>query len=427
MTPSRKRTLALFVHGLGTSTEEFWGATATALQTHPSLLDAGVTVDFWGFKTTLKPEGRLKRVRQIFSSQPRLETLQQLGDHLWFVLGERHARFESIRLVGHSMGGLVVAAALGHLADGTVSVVGAKIQGIAFCCTPLSGAGLTDRGSLLFKLFGSNVHLDDLRPDSRSRKTIINTFINAYLALPGANFAVFRASGDEVVEERELLEEVPVSYRPPVQVLDGSHSGCIKDLQVKSENVARMVRWLIADAAAEPSKPGGGRIMSAEFRQDLIWFLLRGARDTYLRTLRDIVGSVADVRLNVMLFDAVAGTLSIAYCDYNEQFSEAEKRNRWNPHQGACGVAWATRDVYLYAGDLNEPAHRLQPMVGQAGSVSELHSVLSIPVWRDNECLGVLNVDSQEGVAATKLDKDYSTRIFRDAAKCVGWALASSL
>jgi pimeloyl-ACP methyl ester carboxylesterase len=402
----------------------FWGSTLAALRTHPQLLEANVVVDFWGYETTLRSEGRFSRLKQLLKGRTRLQTLQQLGDHLWFVLGERHESFEAIRLVGHSMGGLVIAAAMRHVGDHRLAAQAAKIEGVAFCCTPLCGANLTDRAHLFFKIFGSNVHIDDLRPDSRSRKAIVNTFANAYLGSPRSNFAVFRASGDEVVAESELLEAIPDLYRPSLQVLDGSHSGCLKDLQVKSENVARIVRWLTADFKSAPTIVREHSMPSVEFRQDLIWFLLRGVRDTFRRTVNGYAGAVPEVRLNIMLFDKVAETLKISYCDYNDHYSEAEKRNQWAPHQGACGVAWATQQRYLYASDSTDPAHRRQPMPGQDGSVGELDSVLSIPIWHNEECRGVLNVDSRSGVASTKLDTDYADRIFHDAAKCIAWALS---
>ena len=242
--------LIVLVHGLGANANEFWGATPVALETEPSIIRNGYKVYFWGYQTKLGPIGPLEKI-PFFSRQT--ETLEELGEHLWSRLRQwfQDQNYEEVKLIGHSMGGLVVASAVGyglHENEPRDHKLIKALQGIAFVATPLGGANLADKAEPIFKVFGRNVHIDDLRQGSVSRKKLVTRFINT--ALRGGyniNLKIFRAANDSVVNSAELIEPLAKELYE-LDVLSGGHSECIKNLEANDENLKLLVSWITAEA-----------------------------------------------------------------------------------------------------------------------------------------------------------------------------------
>lgn len=240
--------LVVFVHGLGANEHAFWGTTPGSIR-GSDLLREQTEVKFWGYETTSRPRPLQRFLGPVGAGAP-LETIDSLGEHLWskLRLWFRDGDYDSVRLLGHSMGGLVVAAALGRGVEESRSHDQAMIEaitGVAFVATPLGGASLANRTGALFELFGRNVHVEDLMPGSVSRRHLVNRFIDRALRDVSIPLTIFRASNDQVVAESEVDE--PLVTRPDVSfkkdVLTGNHSGCVQNLEPESENLRMLARW----------------------------------------------------------------------------------------------------------------------------------------------------------------------------------------
>jgi len=162
--------------------------------------------------------------------------------------------------------------------------------------------------------------------------------------------------------------------------------------------------------------------------QSHIEFLLRGARETYLRGARRENGEIEiAMRIDVMLPDKADEAIAIEYCDYLEHFTDAERKNRWLKHEGQCGRAWATGHQEFYLADVRSPKSEFHAMGSKAGELQlkMLDSVLSTPVFWNQLVIGVLNVDSQQANSATRFMSDATLRVFRDCAECLAPLLQS--
>ena len=244
--------LVVFVHGLGANESEFWGKTPNTLKGCDHL-SSRIDVRFWGYETTKRIRLH-QRVLARFGAGKTLESVSSLGEHLWSKLRLWHQEneYHDIRLLGHSMGGLVVAAALGYgikrNSPNDQDLIRA-LDAVAFVATPLGGASLADKAGPLFELFGDNVHVEDLAQGSKSREKLVSRFISEAVQRNRVSLTIFRASNDQVVNENEvdepLINSEGANYRKDVLV--GNHSGCVQDLGADSDNLKMLVNWANGD------------------------------------------------------------------------------------------------------------------------------------------------------------------------------------
>ncbi|MGI9622692.1 MAG: esterase/lipase family protein [Acidimicrobiales bacterium] len=247
-------TLAVFVHGLGADESDFWGSTPGALR-GCDLVRPDTVIKFWGYETTHKPRPMQRLLGPIGAGSPH-QSIDRLGEHLWSRLRQwwKDGRYDEIRLLGHSMGGLVVASAVGRgLQERRVddeSLIEA-LSGVAFVATPLGGARLADRAGPLFELFGRNIHVADLAQGSQSRAELVDRFIDKALRPGHLSLTIFRASNDQVVDDYEVDEPLRsralrrqelLNYKQ--EVLTGNHSGCVVDLTADDDDLRTLARWV---------------------------------------------------------------------------------------------------------------------------------------------------------------------------------------
>jgi hypothetical protein len=205
-------------------------------------------------------------------------------------------RAGKVKLIGHSMGGLVVAAAIGHgLARGNTRDLETfkLISGIAFVATPLGGAHLAKVTGRLTRLIGENIHISDLRKDSASRKAIVTRFINHALEKENPiSLTIFRASADSVVNQSELVEPLG-TLRFDTDVLNGEHSDCIQNLETtvlnspKALNLLKFVSWI----KSTPANTDTHRIEQGVLTPEGLKFALESVSETdglLLDCIRDL-------------------------------------------------------------------------------------------------------------------------------------------
>lgn len=251
--------LVVLVHGLGADAETFWGSTREALTSHPDL--ENYDIKFWRYRTIKRP---IPFWQKIPGLGWRYENIKQLGEHLWSDLDYWYGKgqYSEIKLLGHSMGGLVVVAAIGyssiHNRDNSndYSLMRA-LQGIALVGSPLKGARLADLLAFIYS-FGENSQVETLRSKSNTRQQIINDFVslnntdNRY-KIP---VQIFRAANDSVVQDEELVASL-LQSSDGVHVLKGGHSDCIQDLGDSSVslekrfNLDKLIDWMRTEVQQE--------------------------------------------------------------------------------------------------------------------------------------------------------------------------------
>lgn len=246
------RNLVIFVHGLGAN-NQFWGNTITALKTDPQTNN--IDIKFWGYQTQLMPIPVWQRFPGIGQKK---QTFKQLGGYLWSEIRSmvRGKDYNNIKILGHSMGGLVVASAVvyGLSSKNTDDKqLSQLIKGIAFVATPLGGAKLADRTELIFKIFGDNLQVNELKKDSPSRRAIVVSFVNQALKIKCLPLQIFRASDDSVVAENELIPDIFSDIIDnnnicKIDVLTGGHGECIKNLgDTYKDNLKKLITWITDD------------------------------------------------------------------------------------------------------------------------------------------------------------------------------------
>jgi pimeloyl-ACP methyl ester carboxylesterase len=254
----KKTDVALFVHGIGASQETWWGTTPGALMTDPQLRH--IEFDFFRYESS-KSADRSWFVHPWFTRR-KLAGLEDLGALLWDRLLDHagNPNFSSIALFGHSMGGLVIAAAI---VDGfrredseRARQVRGMIKIIGLCATPLGGADIAAFANRLIKVLGPNPQMSDLRRISPTRLTIVAQLQN-YTSLGAVKegsdrvaLQFFRVGSDTVVasdEERygPFAKSVQWSGEAIAGALVGGHSECVKDLSPDKENYRKIAGWLI--------------------------------------------------------------------------------------------------------------------------------------------------------------------------------------
>lgn len=244
-------TLVVLVHGLGANDSDFWGSTPTALSTAPRLDDLKTETEIrtWGYDTSKLPSPK-RSLLGLFGSGKKLPTIEDLGNYFWTQLRRwtEEEDYEAVLLLGHSMGGLVIAAALGRAFEASSAQdlkTLSRLRGIAFVATPLGGAALVKRAGPLFKIFGGNVQTNDLREDSSSRSTLVTRFVNQVVARSEVPLSVYKAVNDSAVYAHEVTSELEgISHGWEEFTIDGSHSSCVQNLTNQSSNLDHLLSWI---------------------------------------------------------------------------------------------------------------------------------------------------------------------------------------
>ena len=251
--------LIVFTHGLGAS-EADWGSTLSAVRER--LPDHQVQP--WTYRTSRFPRIRLLRrcVRALSGWEP--QSLSELGEALWSTLRVWSSDHDEIILVGHSLGGLVSAAALVH---GFTSKkvrdykVCGKLRGSICIASPFDGASFAEWTSQLYRPFGENRHIDDLRRQSQARRAMIVEFKEEIVNLDRLTLVLMKAENDEIVNSEEITRPFrPDQYFP--ESLEGNHSDCIYDLTVDHPN---LIKLTAAIEGILHSDAAGSRIAKVAF------------------------------------------------------------------------------------------------------------------------------------------------------------------
>lgn len=261
--PMKKTALAVFVHGIGADAENWWGTTPDAFRTDPRL--AHIDFHFWRYDTQKHPE-RWWLLPNFLRSR-NLANLQQLGRRLWTDVRGLHGegQYPQIALFGHSMGGLVVAAAIveGWPTKSPADVaLKSALKVIGMCATPLGGSDVAKLVDDLTAFYGPNEHMKNLCEDSARRKSIVAQLENHVRMGEGGPETVllefFEVGEDTTVstdEERYAGFRDSMERKGRVLSLSGGHSECVQDLSLKGlrrNNYAALSKWLTQHLAATP-------------------------------------------------------------------------------------------------------------------------------------------------------------------------------
>ena len=245
--------LIVFTHGLGAS-EGFWGSTIDVLRGHERLV--GNEIRPWGYRTSKRPGPPILRPVLQAVRGWKHQSLAEVGEELWSHLRTWSGNHAEVVLVGHSMGGLVTAAALNHGftsgEDRDLALV-AKLRGLVCIASPFAGAALAERLVQLYRPLGASQHVKDLRLESVARKQILQDFTRVVLGHEQLTFILMKAGNDAVVLPGEITNPFSLGQYL-LDTLAGGHSDCIRDLGADSDNLTKLVAaidGILGAAAAE--------------------------------------------------------------------------------------------------------------------------------------------------------------------------------
>jgi hypothetical protein len=156
--------------------------------------------------------------------------------------------------------------------------------------------------------------------------------------------------------------------------------------------------------------------------EEMVCYYLRGVRYHYLRSRNGLA-----VRINVMQPVVVDGhkMLHITLMDYRDAYHEDERTRYWREGKGKCGEAWQTKEQEYYAADDRSVKAAFVAMDAQYDqALNSLRSVLCTPILWGNECIGVLNFDSDRSGKETGVNDAGVQALFREAAVLVAPALS---
>ncbi len=158
------------------------------------------------------------------------------------------------------------------------------------------------------------------------------------------------------------------------------------------------------------SLPSGTDRGDVEARRPLLTTFLRGVLTSYYAKLKEITDQADQpaVRANVMLptskWKGLFGAKLRMYymaCPPGLVFSADEQSASWKRKEGTCGWAWAQGDTTIFDADKPELAGPAKRMKKKA-NVDTRKSVISVPIWRGEQIVGVLSLDSAYGVTHTR-------------------------
>ena len=331
--------LIVFTHGLGAS-EGFWGSTIDVVRSHERFM--GHEIQTWGYRTNRQPEPLiLKRPIQTIRGWKH-QSLPEVGEELWSNLRSWSDKHDEIVLVGHSMGGLVSAAALVHGfmsgEDRDVSLC-AKLRGLICIATPFAGASSAEMLAQLYRRFGKNKHIADLRPKSATRKQVLHDFARVVLNQGQLTFNLMRAADDVVVLSGEITS--PFSRdQYLLDVLSGGHSECISNLNAEHVNLHKLITAIEGTLNSAPivsSEPEialftgrsvtirneyDDRLSRMKDRLDILAWGLASFREDYGNRLVDWATNGTRIRLLLVNPNSIRGS---TLCELQD---ELEGRNR---------------------------------------------------------------------------------------------------
>ena len=225
--------LIVLIHGLGASGES-WGSTLGAVRER---LDEH-TIELWNYETSRMPDApAFQRALEIVRGWKH-QSIPELGQHLWSDLQTWCDGHDKVILVGHSLGGLVGAAAVTHgfaSGDDHGDSLRAKLQGMVCIATPFAGC------SFLKPFAGpsKNRHIVVLSPKSRIRRHILIGLMHI-LDRGELSLVLMRAAEDAYVLSGEVTNPFSPSQYLEL-VLSGKHTECISHLQIEDDNLVKIV------------------------------------------------------------------------------------------------------------------------------------------------------------------------------------------
>ena len=211
------------------------------LHSHEDLADHEIKT--WAYRTSKRPG--FPAFAHHFQALRgwRHQDISQIGEELWSHLRSWSAGHDDVVLVGHSMGGLVTAAALVHgfsSGEERDTILSAKLRGLLCIASPFAGASSAKRLTQLYKRIGVNQHIADLAPDSIRRIQMVQEFTRTVLGHDQLALILMRAGDDAVVLPGEITN--PFSRdQYLLDVLTGGHSECIRDLTSEHPNFIKLL------------------------------------------------------------------------------------------------------------------------------------------------------------------------------------------
>jgi hypothetical protein len=154
-----------------------------------------------------------------------------------------------------------------------------------------------------------------------------------------------------------------------------------------------------------------------------IRYYLRGIRECYFHRLHDSDRTPPKhIRLNIMLVQPVVGemlsekALKIVHVDYPNLFSNDEFIDEYPIGNAKCGEAWQLKQLRFWATD--QPQTRKVPVRKKTSQRAQsCQSVVSSPFFCEGECIGVLNLDSEEDSRSTHVQLPIIQDLLAEAAR----------
>jgi hypothetical protein len=154
-----------------------------------------------------------------------------------------------------------------------------------------------------------------------------------------------------------------------------------------------------------------------------IQYFLKGVRESYIHMLADVGKAAPDgVRINLMLILPAATrkskekALRIIHVDYPVLFATDEFLEEYMIGIGNCGEAWRLCQQRAWASDIGD-AKRVEMKEIVSPTAQSRNSVLSSPILCGSDCIGVLNIDSNEGSKTTHVQLPLIQNLFAEAAR----------
>ncbi len=153
-----------------------------------------------------------------------------------------------------------------------------------------------------------------------------------------------------------------------------------------------------------------------------IQYFLKGVRENYIHVLADVGKPPPNgVRINLMLILSATSkskekALRIIHVDYPGLFATDEFLEEYMIGVANCGEAWRLGQQRAWASDLPD-AKRVDMKEIVSPTAQARNSVLSSPILCGSDCIGVLNLDSNEGSKTTHIQLPVIQNLLAEAAR----------